>query len=187
MNARFEIGKTKRPSLYLLERKPQTNEHGWFERMYGTADLAGVMGSRGIVQVNRTLTRTRASVRGMHYQVQPSAEAKIVSCLRGAVFDVAVDLRRDSPTFLRWHSETLSAENCRSLFIPEGFAHGFQTVVDDCELLYFHTAAYEPAAERGVHPLDPRVAIAWPLPIVHLSERDASQRALAPEFDGIAV
>jgi len=187
MTGRFDVTETGLPGVLVLQRKPQVDERGWFERMHGTEDLAGVVGPRSIVQVNRTLTRTRATVRGMHYQVPPSAEAKIVSCLRGAIFDVAVDLRRDSPTFLRWHAEMVTAENSRSLFIPEGFAHGFQAVADDCEVLYFHTAAYDPAAERGVHPQDPRVAIAWPLPVEHLSERDASHPALAPEFDGIAL
>lgn len=187
MTGRFEIRETQLPGLHLLQRNPLEDERGWLERMYCSADLAGLLGHRVIVQVNRTLTRMKASMRGMHYQVPPSAEAKIVSCLRGAIFDVAVDLRRNSPTFLRWHAELLNAENRRSLFIPEGFAHGFQTVADDCELLYFHTAPYDPAAERGLHPLDPRVAIAWPLATDHLSERDASQPMLAPQFDGIPV
>jgi dTDP-4-dehydrorhamnose 3,5-epimerase len=187
MNGRFDVSETNLPGVLVLHRKPHVDERGWFERLYGAADLADVVGPRSIVAVNRTLTRARATVRGMHYQVAPSAEAKIVSCLRGAIFDVAVDLRRDSPTFLRWHGEVLTAENSRSLFIPEGFAHGFQAVADDCEVLYFHTAAYDPGAERGVHPLDPRVAIAWPLPVEHLSERDASHQALAAEFDGIVI
>jgi len=187
MSGRFDVSETDLPPVFLLQRKPQADERGWFERMYCTTDLAGVLGPRTIVQVNRALTRAKASVRGMHYQVQPSAEAKIVSCLRGAIFDVAIDLRRGSPTFLGWHAEVLSAENTRSLFVPEGFAHGFQALTDDCELLYFHTAAYDSLAERGLHPLDPRVAIAWPLPIEHLSERDASRPVLTPEFDGIVL
>jgi dTDP-4-dehydrorhamnose 3,5-epimerase len=187
MSARFDIRDTTLANVHVLQRRLQEDERGWFERMYSSADLAGLLGQRAIVQVNRTLTRAKATVRGMHYQVQPSAEAKIVSCLRGAIFDVAVDVRRRSPTFLRWHAEMLTAENNLSLFIPEGFAHGFQAAVDDCEVLYFHTAAYDPAAERGVHPLDPRVAIAWPLPVEHLSERDASHPPLTSEFDGIVV
>jgi dTDP-4-dehydrorhamnose 3,5-epimerase len=187
MNGRFEVSETPLSGVYLLQRTIRADERGWLERMYCTADLSTVLGSRTIAQVNRTLTHAKASVRGMHYQVQPSAEAKIVSCLRGAIFDVAVDLRRDSPTFLKWHAESLDADNRRSLFIPEGFAHGFQTVADECELLYFHTAAYDPTAERGLHPLDPRVAITWPLAIEQLSERDASRPYLTPEFDGIVV
>jgi dTDP-4-dehydrorhamnose 3,5-epimerase len=184
---RFEISETKLPGVYVLERKPLEDKRGWLERMYGSGDLAAVLGSRAIAQVNRTFTRAKGTVRGMHYQVQPSAEAKIVGCLRGGIFDVAVDLRRGSPTFLEWHGELLDAENHRSLFIPEGFAHGLQTLADDCEVLYFHTAAYDPAAERGLHPQEPRVAIAWPLAVEHLSERDATHAALLPEFDGIVV
>jgi dTDP-4-dehydrorhamnose 3,5-epimerase len=187
MSGRFDVSETELAGLYVLLRKPLTDERGWFERMYCTDDLAEVLGSRTIVQVNRTLTRANATVRGLHYQVQPSAEAKLVSCLRGAIFDVAVDLRRNSPTLLRWHAETLSAENHRSLFVPEGFAHGFQTLGADCEVLYFTTAAHDPSAERGLHAQDPRVAIAWPLAIEQLSERDASHPALALDFDGIAV
>lgn len=187
MSDRFDVSETTIPGVYVLERKPRIDERGWLDRMYCTTDLAGVLGSRTIAQVNRTFTQSMATVRGMHYQVQPSAETKIVSCLRGAIFDVAVDLRRDSPTFLKWHAELVSEENRRSLFVPEGFAHGFQTVVDECEVLYFATAAYDPAAERGFHPLDPRVAIAWPLPIGRLSERDASHPHIGPEFDGIST
>lgn len=187
MSGRFDVSETELPGVCVLQRKPQTDERGWFERMYCTADLADVLDSRSIVQVNRSLTRMKATVRGLHYQVRPSSEAKLVSCLRGAIFDVAVDVRRNSPTFLRWHAEMLSGENGRSLFIPEGFAHGFQTVGDDCEVLYLATAAYDPTAERGLHPLDPRVAIAWPLAIEQLSERDASHPEVAPDFDGIVV
>lgn len=187
MSGSIEVAETTIAGVYLLERNVLTDERGWFERMYSTGELVEVLGGRGIVQVNRTLTRARGTVRGMHYQLQPSAEAKFVSCLRGAAFDVAVDLRRDSPTFLTCHAETLSADNHRSLFIPEGVAHGFQALADDCELLYFHTAAYDPAAERGLHPEDPRLAIAWPLAVERLSVRDASQAFLTPAFDGIVV
>jgi dTDP-4-dehydrorhamnose 3,5-epimerase len=187
MSGRFDVAETPLSGTYVLQRKPVGDERGWLERMYSAEDLADVLGSRRIVQVNRTLTRRKSSVRGMHYQLAPSAEVKIVSCLRGAVFDVAVDLRRDSPTFLRWHGEILNAEDHRSLLIPEGCAHGFQALVDDSELLYFHTAPYDPVAERGVNALDPLVAIAWPLAVEHLSERDRSHPLLAPGFDGISV
>jgi dTDP-4-dehydrorhamnose 3,5-epimerase len=173
------------PGLYLLERTPQADARGWFERMYSAPELAGLLGSRAIAQVNRSLTSAKGTVRGLHYQVPPSSEAKLVSCLHGAILDVAVDLRRGSPTFLHWHAETLSEENRRSLFIPEGFAHGFQSLTDGCELLYLHTAPYDPAAERRVHPQDPRVAISWPLPVEHLSARDAAQPELAGDFEGV--
>jgi dTDP-4-dehydrorhamnose 3,5-epimerase len=102
-----------------------------------------------------------------------------VSCLRGEVFDVAVDLRDNSPTFLRWHAEVLSADNHKTLVIPKGFAHGFQTLTDDCEMLYFHTAAYQPGAEGGLNVLDPRLAIKWPLDVDVLSDRDRSHPMIA--------
>jgi dTDP-4-dehydrorhamnose 3,5-epimerase len=187
VTGRFDVLGTELAGVYVLQRMPHEDERGWFERMYCTTDLADLLGSRSLVQVNRSMTRTKATLRGLHYQLPPSAEAKLVSCLRGAIFDVAVDLRRGSMTFLHWHAELLSAENRRSLFVPEGFAHGFQTLEDDCEVLYLATAAYDSDAERGVHPLDPRVAITWVLPIEQLSERDASHPRLAPDFDGIVV
>ena len=109
-----------------------------------------------------------------------------MSCLRGRVFDVAVDLRGSSPTFLEWHSEILSADNHRTLFIPEGFAHGFQTLEDDCEMLYFHTAPYMREAEGGLHALDPRLAIDWPLPPCGLSPRDDGFPMLDDRFSGVS-
>ncbi len=185
VSERFGISDTTLPGVRILQREPLEDERGWLERMYGADDLAEVIGSRSLAQVNRTLTRRKGTVRGLHFQVPPSAETKIVSCLRGSVFDVAVDVRRGSPTLLRWHGEVLSAENSRSLVIPEGFAHGVQTLTDDVELLYFHTALYDSPNERGIHPQDPLVGIAWPLPVVQLSERDTSHARLTPQFDGI--
>ena len=108
-----------------------------------------------------------------------------MSCLRGEVFDVAVDVRRGSQTFLQWHGELLSAENGRSLLIPKGFAHGFQTLQDDCEMIYLHSTAYAAAAEGALNIDDPRLRIAWPLPLADRSERDASHAPIAPDFSGI--
>jgi len=174
VSERFFIHETPLSGLVVLERKPISDNRGYFERLFCEEELAPFLGKRRIAQINHTVTLRRGTVRGMHYQRPPFAEMKIVQCLRGEVFDVAVDLRRDSPTFLRWHAERLSDENHRTLLIPEGFAHGFQTLTDDCEMLYFHTAPYVPAAEGGLHVLDPKLAIAWPLPVSHLSGRDAA-------------
>jgi dTDP-4-dehydrorhamnose 3,5-epimerase len=184
---RFAISETPLSGLIAVERIPRSDDRGWFERMFGTDDLAEVLGDRSVAQVNRSMTRARGTVRGLHYQLPPSAEGKLVSCLRGAMFDVAVDLREGSRTFLRWYGATLDADNRRSLFIPEGFAHGFQALADETEVLYFTTATYDQAAERGVHPEDPRVGIQWPLPVERLSDRDASFPPLDPEFRGIAA
>ena len=125
-------------------------------------------------------------MRGLHFQHPPHADAKLVSCIRGEIWDVGVDLRRGSPTFLQWHAERLSAENGRAMLLPQGFAHGFQALTDDAELVYFHSAAYEPAAEDGLDPRDARLAILWPLPIAALSARDARHPPLDNTFTGIA-
>jgi dTDP-4-dehydrorhamnose 3,5-epimerase len=174
MNNRFEISGTAIAGVCLLTRKPVGDHRGFLERLFCENDLAPVMAGRYIVQVNHTATAGRGTVRGMHFQHPPHAEAKIVSCLKGEVFDVAVDLRRHSPTFLHWHAEVLGKDNFKTLFIPEGVAHGFQVLSDDCDLLYCHTAAYHGPAEGGLNPLDPCLAIDWPLPVSGLSQRDAA-------------
>jgi dTDP-4-dehydrorhamnose 3,5-epimerase len=123
----------------------------------------------------------------MHFQRPPYAETKMISCLRGEVFDVAVDLRYGSDTWLCWHAELLSPENYRTMVVPEGFAHGFQTLADDCELLYFHTAPYHPASEGGLNPQDRALGIRWPVAISELSVRDASHPMLEDDFLGVTL
>lgn len=179
MSTRFEITATPISGLHLLEKKRIGDSRGWLERLFCESDLSPVMGERHIVQINRTHTATRGTVRGMHFQNAPHAEMKLVSCLRGEVFDVAIDLRPESPTYLRWHAEILSAKNHKMLAIPEGFAHGFQTLTDDCEMLYLHTAAYHPSSEGGLNPRDPALAVDWPLPISEISERDSAHPFLS--------
>ena len=174
MSGRFDIAESPLPDLRIVVRKPLGDARGFLERMFCDRDLEPVLGGRTIAQINRTFTASRGTIRGMHFQKAPHGELKIVSCLRGEVFDVAVDVRPESPTYLRWHGEILTAGNHKTLVIPEGFAHGFQTLTDDCEMLYFHTAAHRPEAEAGLHPLDPSLAVSWPLPAGALSERDQS-------------
>lgn len=173
MSDRFTITATPLDGLVTLSRHPRCDDRGELERLFCEQDLAGVLPpGRRIIQANRTLTRTAGTVRGMHYQKPPHAEVKIVSCLRGRVFDVAIDLRPASPTWLEWHAVVLSAEARNALVIPEGFAHGFQALAADSELLYFHTAAWNAAAEAALHPLDPSLGIRWPLPVAGMSDRD---------------
>lgn len=187
MSARFDIQATPLAGLNVLVRKSVGDSRGWFERMFCVDELKDVLNGRSVVQINRTLTQTKGSVRGMHFQHAPSAEMKFVSCLRGEVFDVAVDLRPGSATFLQWHAEHLSADNRKTLAVPEGFAHGFQTLTDDCEMFYLHTAAYDPAAEGGLNPQDPSLTIAWPLPIAELSKRDAGHPMIVTGFSGVRL
>ena len=140
-----------------------------------------------MAQINQTLTRQRGTVRGLHYQQAPAAEMKLVTCIRGAVWDVALDLRAGSPTFLQWHAQQLSVDNGFSLLIPEGCAHGFQSLSDDAELLYCHSMAYAPQADAGLNPLDPRLAISWPLPVAMVSDRDTRQPSVDARFEGVQL
>lgn len=187
MSNRFDILDTPLQGLKLIQREPIGDSRGYLERLFCTGDLQALISDKGIVQINHTLTAKRGTVRGMHFQHPPHAEAKFVSCLRGEVFDVAVDLRRGSPTFLHWHAEILSADNHKTLLIPEGFAHGFQTLTEDCEMLYFHTAAYQPEAECGLNAKDPRLNIGWPEAMTELSPRDAAHPLVTEDFSGVAV
>jgi dTDP-4-dehydrorhamnose 3,5-epimerase len=182
---RFTVSDTPLAGLKRVERQRLGDERGFLTRLYDDEELAAAGFDRPIRQINQTLTRRRGSVRGLHFQHAPHAEDKFVSVLAGEVFDVAVDLRRGSPTFLHWHAERLSAQNGRSLFIPRGFAHGFQTLVDDCVLVYLHTERYEPVAEDAVNAFDPMVGINWPLDPTDLSTRDRAHPPLSDDFAGI--
>ena len=182
---RFRAVSTPLEGLTLLERLPLKDGRGFFERMYCAQELAVLGFNKPIAQINRSLTHHKGVVRGLHFQYPPHSEIKVVSCLKGQVFDVAVDLRRNSPTFLHWHGEFLSESNERSLLIPEGFAHGFQAMSDNCEITYFVSAPYQAAAEGGVNPVDPIIGIIWPLPSSGMSEKDAMRPYLDRSFVGL--
>jgi dTDP-4-dehydrorhamnose 3,5-epimerase len=185
--SRFQIVDTPIAGLKIVERLRHADERGFLARMFCAEELAPAGWSKPIVQINQTLTRRSGAVRGLHFQFPPHAEMKLVNCIRGEVWDVAVDLRRGSPTFLKWFGAHLSAENGRALLIPEGFAHGFQTLAEDCEMIYFHNCAYHAAGEGGVHPEEPRLAIRWPQAIAELSARDQGHPMLSADFQGISV
>lgn len=174
-------------SVFVVETNVFNDHRGAFARLFCTRELAAVIGERHIAQVNHSRTSAPGAVRGMHYQRPPHAEMKLVRCVRGRVWDVAVDLRTGSPTFLQWHAEELTPQNARMLIVPEGCAHGFQALEPDSELLYLDTAFYTPEAEGGVAHNDPRLAISWPLPVVNLSTRDQSHPLITPSFSGISL
>ncbi|MEW6694021.1 MAG: dTDP-4-dehydrorhamnose 3,5-epimerase [Pseudomonadota bacterium] len=183
----MNIRSTPLAGLMVVETTPHIEHRGSFARLFCERELAEVMGNRRIVQINHSRTQRVGAVRGLHFQYPPHAEMKLVRCLRGRVWDVAVDLRANSPTFLCWHAEELSPENQCMMVIPEGFAHGFQVLEAESELLYLHTAFYAPTAEAGVRYDDPRLAIPWPLPVSDLSARDANHSLLTPDFSGIVL
>ena len=187
MSSRFQILDTPLAGLRVLQRNPIGDNRGFLERLFCSDELQMLAPFKHIAQINHTLTGLVGTVRGMHFQHPPHAEIKFVSCLRGEVFDVAVDLRHNSPTFLHWHAELLSASNHKTLVIPEGFAHGFQTLTENCEMLYFHTHPYQPEAEGGLNPQDPRLNIQWPLAIAAISDRDAAHSLLHESFTGIVL
>lgn len=153
-----------------LDRR--ADARGFFARLYCAQEFAAHGLGTQWVQMNTSLSHRTGTLRGLHFQRPPAAEAKLVRCLRGAIFDVLVDLRAGSPTYGHWHAEELTHTNRAMLYIPEGCAHGFQTLMPDTELLYMHSAAYSPAHEGGLHHADPSLAIAWPRPIADLSDRD---------------
>lgn len=183
--ASFVSSPTPLTGLVVVQRKRLEDLRGFFSRLFCAEELSAVGFALPIAQINQTLTRQRGAVRGLHFQHPPHAEDKFVSCLRGEIFDVAVDLRRGSPTFLRWHAEILSAQNSRSLFIPQGFAHGFQALTDDCELIYLHSRPYAPQAEGALNVNDPALNIAWPLEFTDISQRDSAHPHITDEFNGI--
>ncbi|MEQ8267808.1 MAG: dTDP-4-dehydrorhamnose 3,5-epimerase [Parvibaculum sp.] len=178
MTQRFETIATPLSGLVCLRRLRIGDERGWLERLFCSEDLASVGWTWPVAQVNRTLTARKGTVRGMHFQNPPHEEAKLVTCLKGEVLDVAVDLRPGSPTCRQWHGVRLSNENALSLLIPPGFAHGLQALTDDVEMLYLHSAAYNAGAEGGVRADDPAIGIEWPLEISDWSLRDRSHPLL---------
>jgi dTDP-4-dehydrorhamnose 3,5-epimerase len=173
--------------VFEAETTPVGDKRGRLARLFCQTELRTAHEDRPIVQINHTLTRQVGTVRGMHFQHPPHAEAKWVRCLRGRVFDVALDLRHGSPTFLQWHACELDAGRQNALFIPEGCAHGFQTLAADSELLYLHTAAYAAHAEGSVRYDDPRIGIAWPLAVTDVSDRDRRHALLDDTFQGLTL
>lgn len=178
MTERFVVSSTPLAGVKSIRRKRIGDERGWLERLFCLDDLAVAGWIWNVAQINRTLTARKGTVRGMHFQRAPFEEAKLVTCLKGKVFDVAVDLRPASPTYLHWHGEILSDANDTSLLVPTGCAHGFQALSDDVEMLYFHSAPYAVAAEGGVRADDPALGIAWPMEIAEMSERDRNHPLL---------
>ncbi|MGE9314708.1 dTDP-4-dehydrorhamnose 3,5-epimerase [Niabella sp. CJ426] len=163
---------------YVITPSPRGDNRGWFMRSFCKQEFETIGHTKEWVQMNHSFTATKGTIRGMHFQIKPYGEIKLVRCIAGAVFDVIIDLREESPSYLQWFGAELSAGNKKSLYIPEGFAHGFQTLTEDAELLYLHSAYYTPGYESGVLYNDPKINIQWPLPLTEISERDKSHTLL---------
>jgi dTDP-4-dehydrorhamnose 3,5-epimerase len=181
----FHIGETSLEGLKVIQRSLRKDSRGQFVRAFCSEELSAAGWRTPVMQINQSRTNAVGSVRGLHYQKPPKAEKKMVLCLRGKVWDVAVDLRASSATFLSWYAEELSEENNKALLIPEGFAHGFQVLEKESELLYLHSEQYAPQLEDGISLLDPRLSIPWPLPIAEMSDRDRGFPLLTDKYKGI--
>ena len=171
--------------LKLIERQRIGDDRGYLCRLFCAEELLACGWKKPITQINHTYTAKKGTIRGLHYQNSPHSEMKLVTCISGQVWDVAVDLRANSVNLLQWHGQILSAENCHAMLIPEGFAHGFQSLSEDVELLYLHTEAYSPEAEGGLRFNDKILNIKWPLTPTEISERDQAHPLLTPKFNGI--
>ena len=170
---------------YVIGLEPFVDERGWFARTYCKQAFAQIGHTAEWVQLNHSFTRQQGTVRGMHYQLPPFSEIKLVRCIAGAVFDVIIDLRKGSPTFLQWFGVEISAANKKMIYIPAGFVHGFQTLAEGSELIYHHSQFYEPGVEGGIRYDDPKINISWPLPLADISNRDKVHPLLDENFKGI--
>jgi dTDP-4-dehydrorhamnose 3,5-epimerase len=173
--------------VVVVETEFNRDHRGSFGRLYCERELATILGQRHIVQINHSRTASVGAIRGMHFQRSPTAEMKFVRCLAGRVLDVAVDLRKDSPTQFQWHAQELSPNNGQMLVIPEGCAHGFQVLEPESELLYLHTAPYSPDHEGGIRHDDARIGIKWLLPVTDLSQRDRGFPLIDETFQGLSA
>jgi dTDP-4-dehydrorhamnose 3,5-epimerase len=170
---------------YIIDLEPKSDERGWFARYYCKNEFQKIGHTKEWVQMNHSVSNKKGSIRGMHFQIHPYKEIKMLRCIAGSVYDVIIDLRKGSKTFLQWMGLELSAANKKMLYIPEGFAHGFQCLEDNCELIYHHSEFYKPGAEAGIRYNDPLVSIQWPLPLTVISPRDDQHPYLDENFKGI--
>lgn len=177
--------KTSIADLKIISTDPYVDNRGLFDKVYCNEWLSTLVGPHEIVQVNISKSFSVGCLRGLHFQKTPHAEIKFIRCLKGRVWDVAVDLRKNSSTFLSWEAFELSEKNSNMICIPQGFAHGFQVLEPGSELIYLHTAFYEPTFEGGVHFDDPTLNIAWPLSVKDISERDSKLPFIDEKFEGL--
>jgi len=169
---------------YILSLQLLSDARGGFARTFCKNEFAQIGHKKEFVQFNHSYNTHKGTLRGMHFQMSPHQEIKLIRCVRGAVLDVIIDLRKDSPTFLQHISVELSAENKKMVYVPENFAHGFQTLQENSELIYHHTQFYTPEAESGLRYDDPALKINWPLPPVMVSDRDKSYKLIDQTFKG---
>ena len=176
----MEFTETKLPGAFIIDLKPRQDHRGFFSRTFCMKELE-TYGLRSVVaQCNLSFNYKKGTLRGMHYQIPPATETKLIRCTQGAIYDVIVDMRPQSSTYLQYIGVKLTAENRRALYVPAMFAHGYQALVDDTEVIYQVSEFYTPNTERGLRYDDPLLGIEWPLPISEISEKDTHWSLLKP-------
>jgi len=183
----LEIENTALAGVQRITLTPFEDHRGAFDRLFCQRELKEVIGNRQIVQINHSRTATVGAIRGLHYQYPPAAEMKLIYCLRGKVWDVALDIRKNSSTYLYWVAEELTENKPILWVIPEGCAHGFQVLEPNSELLYLHTSFYQPEYEGGVRYNDPEIIINWPLPVSDISQRDKNHPLIDENYQGLIL
>ena len=183
----MEFTATHIEGVYIIGLKKLEDERGLFARTFCKNEFKQIGFDKEFVQFNHSFNKYKGTIRGMHFQQPAYSETKLIRCIQGAVYDVAVDLRTGSATFLQYFGIELSAQNMKSILIPEGFAHGFQTLEDDTALIYHHTQYYTPGADAGVRFDDPALHIDWKLPATMVSEKDKSYKMIDQKFKGITI
>lgn len=173
--------------VYIMEPSPVADNRGSFSRIFCEKELHEIGHRDHIVQINHSMNKEQGTLRGLHYQLMPASEIKIVKCIKGAIFDVVVDVRRGSDTFLSWYGQELTEKNMKLMYIPKGFAHGFQTLKPNSEIIYFSSEFYTPEKERGLNYKDPALDIQWPMPVSCISERDSSHAFIKKGHKGVRV
>ncbi|MCB0550047.1 MAG: dTDP-4-dehydrorhamnose 3,5-epimerase [Phaeodactylibacter sp.] len=178
---------TRLAGAYIIEPEPFSDQRGLFARTFCRREFEEIGHHKEFVQFNHSLTRQKGTLRGLHYQRPPHAEIKLIRCIRGAAYDVIVDIRRGSRTFLGHISVQLTEQNMKMIYVPEGFAHGFQALESGTELIYHHTAYYAPDSEGGIRYDDPLLGIEWPLPVQEISLKDQGYPYLESHFSGVLL
>ena len=170
---------------YTIELNPLFDERGGFVRTFCKKEFTQIGFSKEFVQMNQSYNTKKGTLRGMHYQIPPFGEVKLIRCIRGSVYDVIIDLRKDSPSFLKYFGIVLSEKNNTMIYVPEGFAHGFQTLEDNSELVYNHTEYFTKNADAGLNYNDQAFNINWPIPVSVISEKDKNLKLIEQSFKGI--
>lgn len=182
---KFNIIDEPIPGVKLIKTKPIKDDRGFFERVLCVKEFEKIGLNKKIVNINHSKTKDIGTIRGMHFQYQPATEIKIVKCITGSIYDVIVDIRENSPTFLQHFGVELNDKNNLILYIPEGFAHGFQTLEEDSEIIYFVTNYYSKELESGLNPFDEKLNIKWPIKCTNISDKDKKTKMLDEFFIGL--